>query len=159
FLAGQIARAPEWMQRRGLEWLFRLGQEPRRLFQRYVKDFWGFGRGLLRQWLLMRPGKETKTTAATRRSIAGQATTRLVLPERLDAAFVARTADIWDSLGNAGQTLLADASGVSFVDSTGVGALIRLRKLLRGKDAELILVGASQALLRGLEIMKLTKLF
>lgn len=36
FLAGRKAQAPLWMQRNGLEWLFRLGQEPRRLFRRYV---------------------------------------------------------------------------------------------------------------------------
>lgn len=35
-LAGVRARAPLWMQRCGLEWLFRLIQEPRRLFARYL---------------------------------------------------------------------------------------------------------------------------
>jgi N-acetylglucosaminyldiphosphoundecaprenol N-acetyl-beta-D-mannosaminyltransferase len=37
-LAGKSRRAPRWMQQTGLEWLFRLGQEPRRLFGRYVLD-------------------------------------------------------------------------------------------------------------------------
>jgi N-acetylglucosaminyldiphosphoundecaprenol N-acetyl-beta-D-mannosaminyltransferase len=36
FVAGNLARAPRWMQRVGLEWLFRLLQEPRRLFWRYL---------------------------------------------------------------------------------------------------------------------------
>lgn len=36
FLAGEQARAPEFMQRYGLEWLFRLGMEPRRLWRRYL---------------------------------------------------------------------------------------------------------------------------
>ena len=36
FLAGDKRRAPAWMQRAGLEWLFRLLLEPRRLFMRYV---------------------------------------------------------------------------------------------------------------------------
>ncbi len=35
FLAGTKARAPLWMREAGLEWLFRLGSEPRRLFKRY----------------------------------------------------------------------------------------------------------------------------
>ena len=34
--AGQLRRPPPWMQRRGLEWLWRLGLEPRRLWQRYL---------------------------------------------------------------------------------------------------------------------------
>lgn len=36
FHAGQIARAPEWMKGLSLEWLFRLKQEPRRLWKRYL---------------------------------------------------------------------------------------------------------------------------
>ena len=54
FLAGRTRRAPLWMQRRGLEWLFRLSQEPRRLFKRYNRDFWLFGFHLLRQYVALR---------------------------------------------------------------------------------------------------------
>jgi N-acetylglucosaminyldiphosphoundecaprenol N-acetyl-beta-D-mannosaminyltransferase len=38
FAAGTIPRAPAWMQRAGLEWMFRLLREPRRLFRRYLVD-------------------------------------------------------------------------------------------------------------------------
>ena len=34
--AGNLRRAPAWMQRAGLEWLWRLGLEPRRLWRRYL---------------------------------------------------------------------------------------------------------------------------
>lgn len=34
--AGTLRRAPEWMQRRGLEWLHRLAHDPRRLWRRYL---------------------------------------------------------------------------------------------------------------------------
>jgi exopolysaccharide biosynthesis WecB/TagA/CpsF family protein len=36
FLGGKVPRAPRWMRRAGLEWAFRLGREPRRLWNRYV---------------------------------------------------------------------------------------------------------------------------
>ncbi len=36
FHAGTLKMAPPWMQQRGLEWLFRLIQEPKRLWKRYV---------------------------------------------------------------------------------------------------------------------------
>lgn len=36
FLSGTKVQAPKWMQQRGLEWLFRLYQEPRRLGKRYL---------------------------------------------------------------------------------------------------------------------------
>ena len=38
FLAGKVRQAPRWMQRSGLEWLFRLCCEPRRLWKRYFKN-------------------------------------------------------------------------------------------------------------------------
>ena len=38
FHAGLVPQAPGWMQRAGLEWLFRLIQEPRRLWKRYLVD-------------------------------------------------------------------------------------------------------------------------
>jgi len=37
-LAGRVKRAPGWMQRSGLEWAYRLAQEPTRLWKRYVVD-------------------------------------------------------------------------------------------------------------------------
>lgn len=36
FLAGQVQEAPQWMQRVGLEWFYRLLKEPRRLWRRYI---------------------------------------------------------------------------------------------------------------------------
>jgi N-acetylglucosaminyldiphosphoundecaprenol N-acetyl-beta-D-mannosaminyltransferase len=36
-LVGQQKRAPLWMQKNSLEWLYRLAQEPSRLFKRYFK--------------------------------------------------------------------------------------------------------------------------
>lgn len=36
YLAGNIKRAPEWMQKNNLEWFYRLLQDPKRLFDRYL---------------------------------------------------------------------------------------------------------------------------
>ena len=35
YLAGNIKRAPEWMQKRNMEWFYRFVQDPKRLFRRY----------------------------------------------------------------------------------------------------------------------------
>ena len=37
YVAGNIARAPQWMQKNNMEWIYRLMQDPKRLFGRYVK--------------------------------------------------------------------------------------------------------------------------
>lgn len=47
-ITGQAPRAPEWMERRGLVWLYRLVNEPGRLWKRYlVRGFYGLGLGLV----------------------------------------------------------------------------------------------------------------
>jgi N-acetylglucosaminyldiphosphoundecaprenol N-acetyl-beta-D-mannosaminyltransferase len=38
FYVGEVRRAPGWMSRMGLEWLFRLAAEPRRLWRRYLLE-------------------------------------------------------------------------------------------------------------------------
>ncbi len=45
--AGVVERAPVWMQRAGLEWLYRVRQEPRRLWRRYASDAPRFARLVL----------------------------------------------------------------------------------------------------------------
>ncbi len=43
FLAGAVRRAPRWMQRLGLEWIYRVAQEPSRLWKRYALGLLKFG--------------------------------------------------------------------------------------------------------------------
>ncbi len=50
FLAGEKSRAPNWMQRSGLEWLHRMASEPRRLCRRYARDAWVFPQLVWREW-------------------------------------------------------------------------------------------------------------
>lgn len=50
FLAGNVTRAPQWLGRVGLEWVFRLGLEPRRLAGRYANDLIHFPRVLWKEW-------------------------------------------------------------------------------------------------------------
>jgi N-acetylglucosaminyldiphosphoundecaprenol N-acetyl-beta-D-mannosaminyltransferase len=51
FHAGLVPQAPPWMQSRGLEWVFRLWQEPRRLWRRYASDNPRFIAGFARQYV------------------------------------------------------------------------------------------------------------
>lgn len=57
FVGGQVARAPQWMQRAGLEWLHRLAQEPRRLGRRYLLYGLPFALRLLMHGMLSRRGR------------------------------------------------------------------------------------------------------
>ena len=59
FLAGAMKRAPRWMQMHGLEWVFRLVQEPRRLMKRYAIGFFVFGVGATLEFVRARKGGAT----------------------------------------------------------------------------------------------------
>lgn len=54
FHSGRVKQAPKWMQRSGLEWLFRLSQDPQRLWRRYTLDNCQFAYEVLRRRLATR---------------------------------------------------------------------------------------------------------
>jgi len=57
-MAGTVKRAPRWMQRCGIEWFYRVLQEPRRMFWRYVRTngacLWVFLKAFTNRWLVPR---------------------------------------------------------------------------------------------------------
>ena len=57
FHAGRVPQAPPWMQDRGLEWLYRMAQEPRRLGPRYLRTNPRFAVAALRQLARERRGR------------------------------------------------------------------------------------------------------
>jgi N-acetylglucosaminyldiphosphoundecaprenol N-acetyl-beta-D-mannosaminyltransferase len=63
FLAGEKKRAPIWMRRCGIEWLHRVGTEPRRLFKRYARDAWIFPQLMWREWRGTRKRPVTQAVA------------------------------------------------------------------------------------------------
>jgi N-acetylglucosaminyldiphosphoundecaprenol N-acetyl-beta-D-mannosaminyltransferase len=160
FLAGRLVRAPLWMQRTGTEWLFRLAQEPRRLFKRYAKDCTFFAAHLFAQWCRMR----WRPRGAPPASSLGQvnrvgAFHELRCPEWLDAQAVARHALLWERELAQPAHVMIHLAGVRFIDSTGVGWLIRLRKRAGLHAHHVILVQPSPAVQRALQSMRLWPFF
>jgi N-acetylglucosaminyldiphosphoundecaprenol N-acetyl-beta-D-mannosaminyltransferase len=58
FIAGTVRRSPRWMSKVGLEWLYRLGQEPKRLWRRYLVDDPRFVAIVMRTWRMPRASRE-----------------------------------------------------------------------------------------------------
>ncbi|MBP5972735.1 WecB/TagA/CpsF family glycosyltransferase [Brasilonema sp. CT11] len=56
FHSGRVKQAPSWMQKRGMEWLFRLIMEPKRLWKRYFKHNPRFLLFFVMQWLASKFG-------------------------------------------------------------------------------------------------------
>lgn len=84
FVAGHVKRAPRWMQRYDLEWMHRLGQEPRRLARRYLVQGLPFGARVLvssmvKGWRVA----EAQTKPATSASADRAALRRVRPPARM----------------------------------------------------------------------------
>lgn len=163
FMAGTFRRAPLWMQKVGLEWLYRLLQEPKRLARRYGKGLWVFSRAILRQARELR--EQRARNAANPKSSAPPtvvSTPRgpaiLEGPERLDAAEVPNVITLW--LENMTERpIVLDLSRTRFIDSTGIGLLVRLRKRAREVDKPLLLAAPTPPVASALQLMKLTTFF
>lgn len=61
FIAGDVRRAPQWVQKLGLEWLHRLFQEPGRLAKRYLVHGLPFAARLLLGALFHKPHKQDRS--------------------------------------------------------------------------------------------------
>ena len=159
FLAGTVRRAPVWMQRSGMEWVFRLGQEPRRLFRRYVTDLWVISRAILRQgWQLRRraPLVGSADTAPTARVLPGLG--QLVCPgDRLDAAHAAVCERLWNDLPGNEVHCLLDLSRLESIDSTGMGLLLRWQKRVRDRGGQLVLIAPTEPVKRAVKLMRFTE--
>ena len=159
FIAGKTKRAPEWMQRSGLEWLYRLLQEPRRLWKRYVVDMGGFGYFFLRQWWLMRQGnKPSPLLPTTDVALLGE-TAVLRLRGRLDSsnhkAFAAKGQEALAVTSR----LIINLAEAEFIDSIGMGALVGLHKAARDAGGEVVLTAVPDPIARALQLMRLDRLF
>jgi N-acetylglucosaminyldiphosphoundecaprenol N-acetyl-beta-D-mannosaminyltransferase len=160
FLAGRMKRAPVWMQRTGLEWIFRLLQEPGRLLRRYASDLGYFGRAIVSQWWRMQVCR-SRARAPGRASliIAEPTWQRIAMPERLDVSVVKEDAAFWEQIGTGGRDCLLEMDGVKFIDSTGIALLIGLEKQLRLARRQLVLLSPSRPVQRTLVLMRLENFF
>lgn len=159
FLAGQVRRAPKWMQRTGTEWIFRLLQEPRRLFARYAKGIWVFGRGIIIQWWNLQfraPKIRAQVSTPVRTEPSWQC---VKLPPRFDMAAARNDALLVDQVLADGRDCLLDLASVEFIDSTGIGLLIRLQKKIRASGRQLVLLQPSQNVQQALRLMHLHNFF
>ncbi len=160
FLAGTMQRAPRWMQRSGLEWVFRVLQEPRRLFRRYVTDLHVFGRAILAQlWHLHSRQDKVRGLRTAAEATPGVLCNLLRFGECLDVTTVAREARIAMHLAERGPHLIVDLSRVRSIDSTGLGLLLRLRREYAANQRLLVLVAPSPVVAQALALTRVTELF
>jgi N-acetylglucosaminyldiphosphoundecaprenol N-acetyl-beta-D-mannosaminyltransferase len=153
FLAAQTDHAE-------LGFFTRLAQLPPRLFRRYVRDPWVFSWILLAQWWQLRPRPAAPGAIQVSSPVKAEETWQWVrLPERLDLAAIRNDVLLVDQVLADGRHCLLQLDKVEFIDSTGIGLLIRLHKKIRATGRQLILLDPSPAVKRALALMHLQDFF
>lgn len=156
FLAGQVRRAPGWMQRTGLEWTYRLAQEPRRLFRRYAGDLRCFGGAIVAQWWRTRRWGRGEAPAGSVAILGtGPRWQRARVAGSLDRPAIERAAETWRQIGGEERDCLLDLAGVDFIDSTGAALLVARQKELHHAGHRLVLFRPSAPVRRSLGWMGL----
>lgn len=160
FLAGRLRRAPLWMRRTGTESVFRLLQEPRRLFRRYAGDLVGFVPALLAQ-LWHQP---TRTAGDAPASAAPSSTTmaygiKVQASGPLHRDALQNAPLFWDRAVEHEGHCVIDLAGVESIDSTGLAFLVHWQRRLAQVQRNLILFRPSTTVHAALERMHLTEKF
>lgn len=157
-LAGHLKRAPQWMQKAGLEWIYRLQQEPRRLYRRYRKDLKEFGRAFARQqWLMKRTDDGPQEPIGTAALLVEPTWRRIMPPAIFARASIMQDEKLWrESRCN---HCLLDMAHIEHIDSTAVGLLLHLHKTLARRGLFLILLSPSGHLQRVLALLRLENYF
>jgi N-acetylglucosaminyldiphosphoundecaprenol N-acetyl-beta-D-mannosaminyltransferase len=159
FIAGHTRRAPEWMQQVGLEWLFRLLQEPRRLFRRYIIDLVIFGSYFLRQWFIMHSTLDSnrQPPAAGLEIVQGKAV--LNLQGYLSVHSLERIQPVARQALEASPCIVANLAKVKFLDSSAIGALLELGNQARFAGGGLSLAAVPARIHQILALLKIEHLF
>jgi N-acetylglucosaminyldiphosphoundecaprenol N-acetyl-beta-D-mannosaminyltransferase len=139
-LVGDVLRAPQWIQRCGLEWAMRWAQEPSRLGPRYLRDFLGLSRRLpmtlLAAWM-QRPylGHSHVTTVSTPQVM------HVYVHGRLSADTTTALEEAMHASVANGLVMVVHLQAVSQVTSAGLGALMDARRQLLEAGLSLSLAG------------------
>ncbi len=167
FITGSVARAPLWMQKTGLEWIFRITQDPKRLIKRYVIGFFKFGLMVLpvviydsyRRFVYKRLNRGNSNTNAKLDLSTAAAIQLISVEDPLDAVMVEKLKADLGVPTVLGHTAIVDLSLVNFVDSSGIGFLLRLWNENKKNKGRLYFIGIQKAVARTLKISRIYDLF
>lgn len=122
---------------------------------RGARNWWSFALGVLQQWWQLQ-FRSPKLPAQVSTPMAAAETWQCIkLPPRLDFQATRDDALLVDQVLADGRHCLLDLAAVDFIDSTGVGLLIRLQRKVRASGKQLVLLAPSAKVQRALKLMQL----
>jgi N-acetylglucosaminyldiphosphoundecaprenol N-acetyl-beta-D-mannosaminyltransferase len=157
FLAGEVSRAPVWMQTAGLESLYRTAHEPRRLTQRYLVDAYGLARYLPLQMAVnaIQPRRVTSTVQTYQQDNASVISIRGNFKGSLLTEFGGQL----DRAYREDRHIVLDLAQTAYFGLDSVGLLVHLAKMMKRRKRELWLVAIPPHGLRVLRAARMSHYF
>lgn len=147
FLAGAQSRAPRWLQKIGMEWLWRLAGQPRRLFHRYFHDFLYLGTWLVRFFLLRcSPGGASRKVPPPDAPVVAAEEAALV---RMVRGSMPKAAGA--------RSVVLDLSAHLWLDSVALGSIVSLGRRCRDRGGRLFLAGRAPRVERLLRMLRMDR--
>lgn len=160
FICGGVSRAPEWVQNMNLEWVYRIFQDPVRLWRRYAKGF--FKLGVLtaplayyraKELLWYRGDADDASPDLHWQSVwssRSQSLSVLRLPRRVGANYLQALVSSLQEENAEGIQHLLDFSDVRHIDNAAQQEFFSIGQLLRDSRATLSILGMSRSVRRHL---------
>ena len=157
-IGGNLKRAPKWVQRLQMEWLFRMAQEPFRLLPRYVGDAAALLMHLPMGLAANRLQPEERRHGRLRVEVEGSVRV-IATPAKLSGDVCGWLAREARSAVLAGQTMVVDMSVTVRVEADGLGGLLEARRILLNEGLWIWLAGMSNPVRRVLQFSAMSDLF
>lgn len=135
FITGAVSRAPVWMQKNGLEWIYRIFQDPGRLWKRYFKDSIKFGLCILFPIVLHKFGSLVTKLRQPGKSLANnievnvrskEKTVIFNMPRKVTRESTQNTKRLIPSFKES--ALIIDFKNTVYIDLYGMGFLMSIWK-------------------------------
>lgn len=146
FITGSVSRAPVWMQKSGLEWIYRITQDPKRLWKRYFIGFLKLG--IMTIPLVVRhffakgiEKEETGLPTCTNKKFA----LTFKFPKVMNSVSVEKSHSIiLEKLEENETNVIVDLSDVEYFDVSGLGMFMSLRRQVHARKKEFFIVGLNE---------------
>ncbi len=157
-IAGKLKRAPMWVRKLQLEWLYRMAQEPLRLMPRYLRD----SVALLSHLPLGVAANRMQPFERRQRGTAVHVRTGFrvfATPGKLGARAAALLVEEAKSAAGFGETLVIDMTATLRVEAEGIGGLLEARRTMLEQGNWIWLVSMSNPVRRFLQFSAVVDLF
>ena len=122
FIAGEINRAPEWIQKIGMEWFYRFSQEPKRMFKRYLNDIVFFGIEIRKQIDFMKNRPVIDECSVVTRNMSGKQV--IIANGGFEGKASSILADELNRVINQTDFIVLSLADVDYLDSFALGSIL-----------------------------------